>query len=346
VQIDKNKISKILIIKFGGIGDLLLTTPVLPNLREAFPNAMINYLTMNNSRDILIDNRYINRVITYEPEEDGSLFLIRKIRKQKYDLIIDLFCNPRTALITYLSRAKYRFGYEFKGRKYAYNIMTKGRGGEIHNVEFNLDSLRRLEIPIKSKYINLSFNVVHEEFADKFYSDNNLTGNSVGICATGGWESKKYKIKDYVDIINSIYQKHNVNFILFWGSEQEKQDCYFIRDNSKPKCILIPESPLKYMAAILKKCKAVISNDSGPLHIAVAVGTPVLGIYGPTNPFLQGPFGDKNLSVVNEKLDCLACNLLNCSIGNVCMTELSKDKILNTFENLIKINNIILNDNN
>ena len=86
----------------------------------------------------------------------------------------------------------------------------------------------------------------------------------------------------------------------------------------------------------------VIGNDSGPLHIAVAMGVPTLGIYGPTNPALQGPYGDKNLSVVNDKLDCLYCNLLDCPIGNICMTELSKDKIIEKVQELVKINELNL----
>ena len=164
----KNKIKKILIIKFGGMGDLLLSTPILPNLRDYFPEVSIHYLTLRRSRDILMDNQYISRVITYDPDEDKSFFTIKNIRKQKYDLVIDLFCNPRTALITFCSGAKYRYGFDFRGRNYAYNIKMKGRGGIVHNVEFNLDALRKLDIPISSKKLNISVTVVHEEFANEF----------------------------------------------------------------------------------------------------------------------------------------------------------------------------------
>ncbi len=70
------------------------------------------------------------------------------------------------------------------------------------------------------------------------------------------------------------------------------------------------------------------------------MGVPTLGIYGPTNPKLQGPYGEKNLSIVNEKLDCLYCNLLDCPIGNICMTELSKEKIIDKVKELIEKNKI------
>ena len=344
MKLDKDKIKKILVIKFGGIGDILLTTPVLPNLKSYFPEAEINFLTLRHSRDILIDNPYLSRAFTYDKSEDKSWCLIKNIRSQKYDLVIDLFGNPRTALITFLSGAKYRFGFKFRGRNYAYNIKIKGRGGEVHNVEFNLDSLRKLEIPITSRKMYLPFNIVHREFADEFIKSNNIDSKKIiGISKTGGWESKRYKRDDYVELINRLNELYDVNIILFWGNKKEKENCEYIKVKiAKRNVFLIPDSPIRYLGAIISRCDLVIGNDSGPLHIAVAVGVPTLGIYGPTNPKLQGPYGEKNLYVVNEKLDCLYCNLLTCPIGNICMTELSKDKILDKVKELIEINKIDL----
>ena len=181
MKLDKDKVKKILVIKFGGIGDILLSTPVLPNLKNYFPEAEINFLTVRHSRDILIDNPYLTRAFTYDRTEDKSWCLLKNIRSQKYDLVIDLYCNPRTALITFVSGARYRFGYTFRGRKYAYNIKAEGRGGKVHIVEFNLDALRQMDIPITSKELYLSTNIVHKEFSDDFFNKNNLYSLSGGL---------------------------------------------------------------------------------------------------------------------------------------------------------------------
>lgn len=323
------------------MGDLLLSTPVLPNLRDYFPNATIHFLTLRRSRDILMDNQYISRVITYDPKEDKPFFTIKNIRKQKYDLVIDLFCNPRTALITFCSGAKYRFGFDFRGRSYAYNVKMKGRGGIVHNVEFNLDSLRKLDIPITSKKLNISVTVVHEEFANEFIEKYKIDSKNIfAISLTGNWEAKKYKTQDYIELIEKIKQKYNVNFILIWGNKNEKVECEKIHSVHKHNSFVIPDSPIRYLGAIIKKCDLLIGNDSGPMHIAVAQGIPVLGIYGPTNPLLQGPYGENNLTVVNNNVDCLCCNLLDCDIGNICMTELPKDSIIEKLNELIRINNL------
>jgi ADP-heptose:LPS heptosyltransferase len=343
---DRDKIHKILVIKFGGIGDILLATAVLPNLKYNFPNAQIYFLTLRHSRDVLIDNPFITRVFTYDPNEDKSWCLLKNIRRQKYDLVIDLFGNPRTALITFWSRAKYRFGFKFRGRSYAYNITAEGRGGEVHNVEFNLDALRAMDIPIINKNLSLSVTVVHEEFAESFIRKHNIDSKPIiGITLTGGWEAKRFKPPDYVKLMKMINELYDVNFILIWGNKRELGDAEFIMQSCEGNCYIIPDSPIRYLGAIIKRCSIIIGNDSGPLHIAVAVGVPTLGIYGPTNPHLQGPYGEKNLTIVKEELECLYCNLLECPIGNICMTELSHDLIIDKLKQLIDINNIPVKKN-
>ncbi|HMS65130.1 MAG TPA: glycosyltransferase family 9 protein [Ignavibacteria bacterium] len=341
MKLDRNRIKKILVIKFGGIGDILLATPVLPNLKDYFPDAEINFLTIRHSRDILIDNPYLSRAFTYDPSEDKSWCLIKNIRKQNYDLIIDLYCNPRTALITFMSGAKYRFGFKFRGRSYAYNITAEGRGGEVHIVEFNLDALRHLGIPVKTKDLYLSTNIVHEEFTNDFFNRNNISSKFlIGISLTGGWEAKRYKVPDYIELIKMINKIYDVNFILFGGNERELNDCKIINEAVPGNTYIAPYSPIKYLASMISRCDMLIGNDSGPLHISAAMKVPTLGIYGPTLSKLASPFGEKNLSVYNDKLDCLGCGLLECNIGNICMTELPKNRIIEKVNELIKINNL------
>ena len=94
------------------------------------------------------------------------------------------------------------------------------------------------------------------------------------------------------------------------------------------------------MAALLEECDAVIANDSGPMHIAAAVGTPVLSLHGPTNPELQGPFGERHEYLRREELECIGCNLLECDRNHECFLGLSADVVADRFESLIKKNDL------
>jgi heptosyltransferase III len=341
LEIDREKIKKILVIKFGGIGDVLLSTPVLPNLKNYFPDAEICFLTHTSCRDIFIDNPYISRYFTYNFGEPDSKRLLKSIREHNFDLVIDLFGNPRSASVTFFSKAKYRVGFNFRNRKYAYNISTDTRPDTIHNVEFNFDALKKTGVPIVSNDLKFFINDSHKEFADDFISKNGIDKKDIfGILISGGWETKRYKTNGFIELIKRIREKYDVNFLLIWGVESEKKECEAIKNETGDYVFISPETTLKYSSALMRKCKLIIGNDSGLLHLAVASGVPVLGIYGPTNPVSQGPYGEKNIVVRNEKLDCLNCNLLECKIGNICMTELPKEKIIENLENLFFRNGI------
>jgi ADP-heptose:LPS heptosyltransferase len=103
-----------------------------------------------------------------------------------------------------------------------------------------------------------------------------------------------------------------------------------------------PATTLPQLGALLKRCTVMITNDSGPLHIGAALGVPVLGIYGPTNPLLQGPYGDRHLMVRNEGLSCLGCNYTECPIGHPCMLELSVATVMLGVRELLRKNRITL----
>lgn len=330
VKFDKSLVKKILIIKPGAIGDVLLSTPVIENLRLNFPYAEINYLTQSFCKDVLTDNPYLTRVLTYDLKKgDSSYCLIKNIHNQKYDLIIDLFCNPRTAIITLNSEAKYRVGFPFSWRRIAYNIKVKPRSSEVHNIEFNLDTLRALGLKIITSKPKFFINAVHEEFANKFFAENNLAGSTViGINPSGTWETKVWYPEKFAELAKRLGEKNKI--LIFWGYEKERLEAEKIRAAVGNNALLIPEVNLKYMGALLKKCDLLVTNDTGPMHIAWSMGVSVAAIFGPTNSHLQGPLNENSLIIKNESLPCLGCNLTKiseCPNEHKCMRDLSVDEV-------------------
>ena len=337
MKIDKAKIKKILVIKPAAIGDVLLAAPVIENLHGIFPDAEINFLTQKFCKEALTGNPFITRILTYDLKYDGGWFIIKNIRKQKYDLIIDLFGNPRTALITFLSSAKYKVGYKFRHRKYAYNIKLDSRGGEVHNVEFNLDSLRALGLDVKSYSPKFYINYVHTEFADKFFTENGLNDSTViAINPCGSWQTKVWYLDKFTDLINKLSSKYK--YLIFWGYEEERSQAQELKDKTENNVLLIPEVNVKYMGALLKKCKVLLTNDTGPMHIASALGANVAAIFGPTNSHLQGPLNKNSVVIKNEGLSCLGCNLTkieDCPNRHKCMAELEVDFVIEKLQNFL-----------
>lgn len=326
---------RILVIKPRAIGDILLSTPVLKNLRAAFPALQIDFLCESFAADVVRGNPAVNDVLTFNKKIDSTLSIIRMVRQRKFDIVMDLFANPRTAMITRWSGAKHRIGFPFRGRKYAYTQLIHPRGGEVHNIDFNLDVLRYFGIPVTDSHPDFFLDDSGRSKADEWFSEQKITaGTIVGINPSGGWYTKKWNKDSYARLADTIAQRENTAVVFFWGPG-ELPDVEYIRSKMQYPSAIIPKTGLKEMGAFLARCSYVISNDSGPMHIAASLGVPTLGIYGPTNPHLQGPYGEKNLWVRDETLDCLECNLTDCPIGNICMSQLSHETVYKSFEQLI-----------
>jgi heptosyltransferase-3 len=332
------KPERILLIKLRAIGDVLLSTPTIYNVRQAYPNATIDFLTEEFAADVVRGNPWVNDVIAFKKKRDGSIGLLHTIRSRRYDLVIDLFCNPRSALVTKISGARTRVGYPFRGRKYAYNVYVTSRSDFVHNVEFNLDALRRLDIPIISSEPYFPLDDESKAFAGEWIKNEHFNCKTIiALNPSGGWETKRWGLEHFAQFGDHVAEKYHAEIILVWGPGEGK-DASTIQGLMDHRPHIIPRTSLKQLGAILQRCSYVVSNDSGPMHIAAAVGVPTLGIFGPTTPKLQGPYGERHSWVRNEELDCLECNLTKCPIGNVCMTNLDVDRVVSAFDVLVKKN--------
>ena len=325
-------INRILVIKPRAIGDVLLATPVLPNLRREFPAARIDFLVEKFAAPVLADNSFINNIISYDKKYQSSFSIISAVRSNKYDMVIDLFANPRTAIITLLSGAKLRVGYPFKWRRYAYNVLVPSRSYKIHNIEFNLDALRSIGIRVELSHPQFSVTDESRQFAEKFIEHHALSRKTfVTINVGGGWEIKRWKNDNFISLCKMIRERLGYQVVVLYGPS-EKTEAERIASSSDS--ILASQTSLHEMGAIMQASLLLITNDSGPMHIAAALGVPTLAIFGPTSPQLQGPLGNVSEIVRNERLDCLECNLTKCPIGNPCMKELEAETV---FEKLLSL---------
>ena len=195
-------LNKILIIKLRAIGDVVLSTIVIPNLRAAFPGAKIDFMTEPPARDVVAGNPDLNQVIVFDRMRiqrmgfwgglKANLQFIAEIRKTRYDMVFDFFGNPRSAWLTVLSGSRKRIGYNWRGRKFAYNHVVISRAAEVHEAEFHLDALTALGIPIVSRDLNLPIPDSAQTFAENFFRENGLeSGRVIGLNASGGWPAKK-----------------------------------------------------------------------------------------------------------------------------------------------------------
>jgi lipopolysaccharide heptosyltransferase II len=335
-KIKREEIKKILCIKPRGIGDIILSTIVLENLKAAFPHSDIHYLTEEFAKRAVENNPFVSKTLTFN-KKDFVLSIIRKIRKEKYDLIFDLWSNPKTAQIVFFSGARNRVGYEKRGRKYAYNYLGKnGTMGE-HAAEDNLVLLNALNIPIISKRVIYQTKKAEKTFAENYLNEyfQQKKGLLVGIIPSGGWESKRCDPVKWIEICNEIQKKYKARFIILWGPGDEK-DAETISTGLKPTPNTIPKSSFGELSALIEKCDLIIANDSGPMHVSAALGRPTLGIFGPTDPQAHRPYAENSSYVIHSELHCIKCTKLVCPYNHECMIELPIEKVMIEIEKLMK----------
>jgi lipopolysaccharide heptosyltransferase II len=318
---------KILVIKLRAIGDVLLSTVVLPNLRAAYPDAVIDMLTERLSKDVLEGHPALTSVVVFDPKTESGLGLVRRIRRRRYDVVIDLFGNPRSALVALLSGAPSRVGYRFGWRRHCYTTVVAPRGGEVHNTEFNLDALRALGIAVPSREVTFPVGPAAAESAARWFRESELDGAFVvALNPGGGWPTKRWLPEQFARLGDMLAGELSATIVIMWGPG-ERDEAERIRGLMRAQSRLLPPTTLKELAGILERCSLVVTNDSGPMHIAAAVRTPVVAVFGPTNPELQGPHLTRHAVVRNRDIVCLGCNLTACPIGTPCMNGLSAEAV-------------------
>lgn len=312
-------IRRVLAIRHRAGGDLLLSTPALHALRRGLPGARIEVLTARGFSGLLEGSADVDRVLAFDRRSLRSQArLYFALARGGYDLVLDLVSNPRSAFLAALTRARVRVGYDLPGRSWAYTLRLPrepvGPAGPVlrYAPEAALDQVRALGIPATDA--TLRFTVTAEAAAriSAWMAEQGLGahGRPVVACLpAGSWPAKTWAAERFAEVMDSLAEIADV--VWLWGpGERELADsCRArMRAPSRPA----PATDWQGLGALLARCALLVGNDSGPKHVAVAVGTPTVTVFGPTHPRTWHPPTGPHRALVAEGLACLHCN------ANVC----------------------------
>lgn len=302
---------KILIISLSGAGDILMTLPLLNELRKAYPTWKIDYLVMQGeiSRDIIKNNTEIDKVIYFNFMKEGALksvLFCRKLKKEKYDISITSYPQARVhySVISRLINAKKRIGFSYQSHGLDMNSLfftdLIKEDFSSHVVENNLRVLEVLGIKRKIKIPRLTFKLDKKdiEFAKLFFKKNKINKSVVihpGSGTTKNFILKRWPKERFSELCREIYKKTKAKIILAGGKDEKELKEEIIKKSGlkENKEIFNLEAEIGKIAAIIKKSKLVIANDTILGHIAAAVGTRIIGIFGPTSWENTAPFTKK-----------------------------------------------------
>jgi predicted lipopolysaccharide heptosyltransferase III len=339
MAVDHTAIHKILYINLAFIGDLVLSTPTIRALRKKYPNAVIDMLVVPWAAQVVGGNPYADHVYIYDKKGahrniKNLWHLVSSLRSQKYDLVIAANFAVRGAMLAKVLGARYRVGYDAQhaGIFLTHTVSAK-RTTIKHETENQLEVVKPLDIYTNDFSLTYRHNPVDMESMHQkvsISSDRPI----VVICPFGRHPLNSWVIEGYVDVVKSLSKVVNCYLI---GGKAEKEKLEDINQKAG-SCgqVLAGTLTINELAAFLTLSSLVITVDTGPMHIASAVGVPILALFGRSDSRVWGPraAGDR---ILKMDLECVPCIIPRECQHHSCMKNLKSDVVIAAALDMLKI---------
>lgn len=307
---------KILIVKLSSLGDLMHALPAVHCIKTGL-GASVHWVTQSEYVELVSTFSDVEKVIAF-PRKNffmNAPGFIRELRTESYDMVIDLQGLLKSAVVCSLARTTRRIGPSFhrEGASLFYTEVAGKRNRERHAVEQNMDVVHMLGM--QSFAIDFPLELKPVDLDEK--------PPLIAICPSSRWISKNWPLDSFAELGSRLHeQTGGTVFIL--GGKDEMNACEEMARGIGNAVSLAGRTPLSQLPSLLGRMDLLISNDSGPMHVSVAAGTPVLSVFGPTDPARTGPYGAPH-RVIRTALPCQPCFDRNCKRGKECISGVTVD---------------------
>lgn len=344
-----NKPQRVLIVKPSSLGDIIHSLPFLKALKGLYPEAELYWLVNRGFEKILEGNPYLSGIIPFDrsiwsrdPKKGikGFIEIVKTIRSMKFDMVFDLQGLFRSGLISFLTGSKERIGLKYS-RELSSIFYTKRLGyskNDNHAVLRNLSILsetrlieKDLGIPVEEVEFRIIITDKEKERIKELLSFRE-EDTYIAFNPFGGWKSKRWGVDKYIRLGN-LLRKEGYRIVLL-GGPKDIEEAKMIASNMEGEPILTAgRTDLKELAALLKHVNLLVTNDTGPMHIAAAVGTPTVAIFGPTDPNRTGPYGEGHI-VITSGVDCSPCFRKKCR-EMICMDSIGVEDVMGAVKRIL-----------
>ena len=334
---------KILIVKLGALGDLILAIPSLRAIRRKFPNARISLLTGEKVYGIIYQCPYLNEIIVYQRKGKGRIIRMLKIaqrlKREDFDIGIDLQNNWQSHLMLYLSKIFRRYGYDRKGGFLLTDkvrMRMRGGGKEVlPPVRHQLRLLNLLKINQIDERLELWTLPEDERYIENFLSKEWIGRGQriIAINLFAQWETKNWGLENLSQLATKLMKLYSARIVLVGESRYKKKSRNFPSLLKNRIINAVGKTNLGQLIYLLKRCCLLITPDSATMHIAAAVETPFVALFGPTDPRRHLPPAEK-FRVIKKNLPCSPCYKHNC-LTKKCMKRIKVEDVLEAVKKII-----------
>jgi lipopolysaccharide heptosyltransferase I len=295
----------ILVVRLGALGDVVHTIPAVAALRRAYPDARIDWLVEAKHRDLVDLVTVIDGVVAIEgPTLAAWRAAVNELRGTRYDVAIDFQGLMKSAVLARASGAPRVIGFSIwhlreKTARPFYSATAEGEGG--HVVVKNLRLLRALDIDDE----RIEFPIADTGVSAEAILERDVTGPYALINPGAAWPNKRWPPERFGELAAFLADARGLTPIVLWGPAEEPL-ARAVVDASSGRAVLAPPTRVRDLVAPARGASLVVSGDTGPLHVATAVGTPTVSIFGPTNPERNGPWNADDVAV--SRFDECGCH--------------------------------------
>jgi len=360
---------KILIIRLSAIGDVVRTLPALRALRNKYPTAYIAWVVEENAQDILQGHPDLNRLFIFKRKKwTKEIFSIRKflntfkevtaffreIRNEHFDLVLDFHGILKSGVISFFSGVPLRAGFSrdySKECNYLFNnYHISLETDEINRIERNLKFIHFLGI-VYDDYGDDQKPIIpitdkDRHYIDNFFQEKDLNKHTPLIAIHPGTSKKttykRWDISYYATVADKLIERLDANILWTWGPGELETSEAVVDRMKHGSTIACKTENLRQLAEIFNRCNIFLGSDSGPMHIASFVKTPVVVIYGPTNPVVNAPYEKNPHIMLRKDMPCSPCRKRDCKSVQ-CMTMVKPDEVFDAVKKLLNAKNGIVN---
>jgi ADP-heptose:LPS heptosyltransferase len=338
--IEAKEVDSILVVRIDKIGDLVVSVPALNALKAVFPRGSITCLLNPATVSLVRLIPGIDKVIVYR----GFFPTLRLVKQRKFSLAIDFLLDYplKTALLVSLSTAKIKAGFDLEARGQLFNVRLTPSTEKKSMSKYLLDlvhGLAKLAGKKEEDFIDsepvLVLTAQDHSFAEDYLKERGIADRDfiVGIAPGGRFPSQCWKQDGFAQLADRIVEKYQAKIIII-GAKEEEEGFERIITFMKNKPVVIAGLSLDKLAAIISRMKLLVCNNSGPLHLACALGVATVSTIGPTVAHLWWPQGRDHI-VIRRELSCSPCNLSFC-YQHDCMKLITVEEMEKAVDILIK----------
>ena len=332
-----NNFKRILIVEVNWLGDVLFSTVAIKAIKEKHPDCFLACMVVKRCAQVLENNPSVDEVIVFDEKSShkssfSKIKFMFSLRERKFDAVFLFHRSFTRALICYLAGIKRRIGYYRKKTAFLLTDKIEMPDNGLHRAEYYISLIDKVGIEAKDKNYEFFTTSQAEQEVVKLLAKDHITkeDNYIVINPGGNWDPKRWPAENYARLADKMMQELKYKIVISGAKKDIVLSQEISSEIKNEVVVLAGKTDLNELGALLKRASVVISADSGPMHLASALGTPVVAIFGPTSPQVTGPYNKKAQHIILRKdVGCLVpCYEVDCP-DNKCMKAVTVDEVFN-----------------